>query len=34
VYAKGEYQNKLMDRILDKYEPDDVDESLAKSFME
>ncbi len=34
VYAKGEYQNKLMDRILDKYEPDDVDESLAKRFME
>ena len=34
VYAKGEYQNKLMDRILDKYEPDDVDESLVKRFME
>ena len=34
VYAKGEYQNKLMDRILDKYEPDEVDESLVKRFME
>jgi kynurenine 3-monooxygenase len=34
VIARGASQNKIMDRILDKYDPDEVDESLAKSFME